>query len=222
MQAQLHALAAQNAAITVHTLTAQQALLAAENAALKSANESLKSENESLKSANESLKSANESPKSVNVSLKSRNEPLTVEVARLAQQPNNHTCPPAATIPDLASINMNAVMQLSPVQLNTLDDGLRHMRTRILATTNDRALRRLLENEVPLLLMSVGVAIDLYVGSDGGWKVFCEQGNPPEFRWVVLHGYRRKSVEYAGEWISYAAVTCLDVVYKLCVWRNIS
>ena len=190
LQAQVHALAAQNAAITVHSLTAQLALLMTENASLKSANES-----------------------------------LTAEVARLTQQSNKHTCPSPATIPDLASIDMNTMMQLSASQLDTLDAGLRRVRARILATTDARALRRLVENEVPLLLMSVGVSIDLHVGRDGnnaGWHDFCECGNSSEFRWEALYSHRRKNVENFADWTSYAMIICLDVLYKLCLWRNIS
>jgi len=189
LQAQVHELVAQKAAITVHTLTEQFALLKTENASLKSANES-----------------------------------LTADVARLTQQSNNHTCPPtaASTIPDLASIDMNAVMQLTPSQLNTLDAGLRRLRTRILATTDGLALRRLVENEVPLLLMSVGVSMDLYVGSFDGWHDFCARGNSSQFRLEALYSHRRKNIEGLAGWTSYAMTICLDVVYKLCVWRNIS
>jgi hypothetical protein len=189
LQAQVHELVAQKAAITVHTLTEQLALLTTENASLKSANES-----------------------------------LAADVARLAQQSNNHTCPPApaSKVPDLASIDMNAVMQLSPSQLNTLDAGLRRVRTRILATTDAVALRRLVENEVPHLLMSVGVDMDLHVGANDGWDRFIERGNSSEFRLESLYSHRRKNVENFACWTSYAMIICLDVVHKLWIWRNIS
>ena len=159
-----------------------------------------------------------------NTSLKSANVSLTAEVARLTQQSNNHTCPPAATstVPDLASIDMNAVMRLSPSQLHTLDAGLRRVRTHILATTDAVALRRVVENEVPLLLMSVGVTMDLYVGSFDGWHDFCARGNSSEFRLEALYSHRRKNIEGLAGWTSYAMTICLDIVYKLCLWRNIS
>ena len=153
--------------------------------------------------------------------MKPANESLTAEVARLAQQSNSHTCPPAATIPDLGSIDMNVVMQLGPSQLNTHDAGLRRVRARILATTDDKALRRLVENEVPLLLMSVGVAMDLYVRKSG-WNDFRNRENSPDFRLEVLYSRRRGNVESLADWTSYAMIICLDVFYKLCLWRNIS
>ena len=68
-------------------------------------------------------------------------------------------------------------MQLSACQLNTLDAGLRRVRARILAAPDAHAVRRLVENEVPLLLMSVGVSMDLHVGSGSGWLDFSERGN---------------------------------------------
>jgi len=55
---------------------------------------------------------------------------------------------------------------------------------RILATAVARALRRLVEYERPLLLMSVGTSIDLHVGRDGkdaGWHDFCAWGILPSF-----------------------------------------
>ena len=222
MEARVQEVAEKNAAISVHALTAQHKLLSTENASLKSANESLKFANDSLKSANDSLMAANEAMKPANEPLKSAYESLTAEVARLTQQSNNHTCPPAATIPDLASIDMNVVMQLSPSQLNTLDAGLRRVRARILATTDSKALRRLVENEVPLLLMSVGIAMDLYVRTRPGWDDFCDRGNSPESRLEVIYSRRRGQVEGFADWTSYALIICLDVFYKLCLWRNIS
>jgi len=113
-------------------------------------------------------------------------------------------------------------MQLSPSQLNTLDAGLRRVRARILATTDALALRRLVENEVPFLLVSVGVSMDLYVGSDDGWDLFLERRNSSECRWESLYSHRRMNVEKLGCWTSYAMIICLDVVHKLCLWRNIS
>ena len=104
---------------------------------------------------------------------------------------------------------MNVIMQLSPSQLNTLDAGLRCVRARIPAATIDSAFRRLVEKEVTLLLMSVGVTMDLYIGLDDGWDAFCERGNSSEFRLESLYSCRRKSVENCGDWTSYASIICL-------------
>ena len=197
----MNALSAQYAAITVNAFTAQNVALTVNM--LTAQNATLNTENASLKSTNESL---------------------ATEVAQLRQQLENHTRPPAgtATIPDVVSIDMNAIMNLDARQLKTLDVGLRLVRARILNETRADALCLLVELEVPALLASVGIRMDLEVWAVDGWSFFCDRENPSQARWHNLCGYRRMNVDHMASWVSYAMVISLDVMDKLCRWRNIS
>jgi len=70
-------------------------------------------------------------------------------------------------------------------------------------SSGEKHLQQLVENEVPLILIPVGISI-----GSSRWREFCERVNSSEFRWQTLCSHRSKNVKEFANSTSYAMVIC--------------